>query len=73
MLSSSTKDIKQEIFNTKQAELGLDVEQIECLVNDRNKARREKDWSRADECRDELAQMGIVLEDTPQGTEWKIK
>lgn len=73
LLSSSSKSIKQEIFNAKQIELGLDVEQIKCLVNDRNQARKEKNWSRADECRDELAQMGIILEDTPHGTEWKIK
>ena len=50
-----------------------DVEKIECLVNDRNEARKNKDWGRADECRDELTQIGVVLEDTSKGTEWKIK
>ena len=73
LLTSSLEKIRQEIFNVKQTELELDVEKIECLINDRNQARKEKNWNRADECRDELAQMGIVLEDTPQGTEWKIK
>ena len=73
LLSSSLKNIKREIFNIKQIELGLDVERIKCLINDRNQARKDRNWGWADECRDELAQMGVVLEDTPQGTEWKIK
>ncbi len=73
LLLSSPKKIKQEIFDIKQSELGLDVEKIEGLIEDRNQARAEKNWARADECRDELTQMGVVLEDTPQGTEWKIK
>ena len=73
LLTSSLEKIRQEIFNVKQTELDLDVERIECLINDRNEARKNKDWSRADECRDELTQMGVVLEDTSKGTEWKIK
>ena len=73
LLTSSLEKIRQEIFNVKQVELDLDVERIECLINDRNEARKNKDWSRADECRDELTQMGVVLEDTSKGTEWKIK
>jgi cysteinyl-tRNA synthetase len=73
LLTSSLKEIKQEIFNIKQVELELDVEKIECLVNDRNQARKEKKWARADECRDELVRMGVLLEDTSQGTKWKIK
>tara|TARA_B100001105_G_scaffold206983_1_gene171097 strand:- start:240 stop:620 length:381 start_codon:yes stop_codon:yes gene_type:complete len=73
LLTSSLEKIRQEIFDVKQTELDLDVERIECLINDRNEARKNKDWSRADECRDELTQMGVVLEDTSKGTEWKIK
>ncbi len=69
----SAYENKGKIFDVKQTELDLDVERIECLINDRNEARKNKDWSRADECRDELTQMGVVLEDTSKGTEWKIK
>ena len=36
-------------------------------------ARKEKNWARADEIRDELDAKGIVLKDTPQGTEWSVK
>jgi cysteinyl-tRNA synthetase len=73
LLENSPQTIKQEIFDIKQSELGLDVEKIEGLIEDRKQARKDKNWARADECRDELTQMGVVLEDTAQGTEWKIK
>jgi cysteinyl-tRNA synthetase len=73
LLTGAPKIIRQEIFNVKKTELELDVEKIESLINDRNEARKDKDWGRADKCRDELTQMGVVLEDTPKGTEWKIK
>lgn len=46
---------------------------IESLIEERNRARKEKNWARSDEIRDELAQMGIILEDTAAGTKWKRK
>jgi cysteinyl-tRNA synthetase len=44
---------------------------IEALIAEREAARREKDWSRADVLRDRLAELGIVVEDTPRGPRWK--
>ena len=73
LLSSSPEKFKKEIFDLKKSSLGLDVAKIEKLIKDRDLARKGQDWSRADQCRDELTQMGVVLEDTPQGTEWKIQ
>jgi cysteinyl-tRNA synthetase len=43
------------------------------LIAERNEARGKKNWARADEIRDQLASQGIVLEDTPQGTVWRIQ
>ncbi|MGD8718536.1 MAG: cysteine--tRNA ligase [Candidatus Zixiibacteriota bacterium] len=48
----------------------LDAE-IEKLIADREEARKEKNFARADEIRDRLAAMGIVLEDTAEGVRWK--
>lgn len=54
----------------KQKEDNLDSE-IEELIERRQQARKEKNWKLADEIRDKLKDMGIVLEDTPQGVKWK--
>ncbi len=47
-------------------------EEILDRIRMRQKARTEKDWERADAIRDELREAGIVLEDTPQGTTWRV-
>ena len=48
-----------------------DVAQIEALIEQRNTARKNKDWAKADEARDQLQALNIVLEDGPQGTTWR--
>jgi len=50
----------------------MDVEEIEKLVAERSQARREKNWTRADEIRDQLQQVNIILEDKPDGTTWRV-
>jgi len=47
-------------------------ERIESLVAQRGEARRRRDFSGADRLRDELQRMGVVLEDTPDGTSWTL-
>ncbi|HEX9423462.1 MAG TPA: cysteine--tRNA ligase [Pyrinomonadaceae bacterium] len=59
------------IFGTEQQEM-LDSE-IQNLINERQEARRRRDFGRADEIRYELAARGIVLEDTKDGVRWKRK
>lgn len=59
------------IVNTGTDEL-LD-EEIEALIAERIEARKNKNWARADEIRDKLADEGIVLEDTAQGMRWRRK
>jgi cysteinyl-tRNA synthetase len=45
---------------------------IELLVELRNQARQNREWTRADRIRDRLAELGVVLEDRPEGTVWRI-
>jgi len=53
--------------------LGLSEEEIFRSIEERNLARKEKNWKRADEVRNLLLSKGILLEDTPSGTAWKLK
>lgn len=46
-------------------------EEIEKLIEERQKARKERNWALSDKIRDDLKNSGIVLEDTPQGVRWK--
>ncbi|MEQ9744444.1 cysteine--tRNA ligase [Pectobacterium actinidiae] len=50
-----------------------EVKEIEALIQQRKDARAAKDWALADQARDRLNEMGIVLEDGPQGTIWRRK
>ncbi|GAA3526783.1 cysteine--tRNA ligase [Zobellella aerophila] len=50
-----------------------DVAEIERLIQARLDARKAKDWAAADAARDRLNQMGIELEDGPEGTRWRRK
>lgn len=56
------------LFN-KEKEAVLDSE-IEALIEERNEARKAKDWAKADEIRDKLKAMNIILKDTPMGVKW---
>lgn len=44
---------------------------IEAFIEERNQARKDRNFSRSDEIRDLLKEQGIILEDTPQGTRWR--
>lgn len=56
----------------KETKKSIDAE-VEELIAERTKARAEKNWARADEIRDKLNEMNIVLKDTPNGVQWSFK
>ncbi|RFB28498.1 cysteine--tRNA ligase [Brevibacillus sp. VP] len=58
---------------TLQAEPTLLDEEIELLIAERTEARKARNFARSDEIRDQLQEMGIILEDTPQGIRWRRK
>lgn len=55
-----------------QAGNDIDAAKIESLIALRQDARRTKNWAEADRVRDELANMGVVIEDGAQGTTWRV-
>jgi len=48
------------------------ADKVEALLSEREIARQSKDWSRADEIRDELTTMGVIVEDGPDGPTWRL-
>ena len=80
--SANSKEFLQGLYDkivTLTDILGLIVEKeeellaedIEALIEERQAARKAKNFQRADEIRDELLEKGIILEDTREGVKWK--
>jgi cysteinyl-tRNA synthetase len=61
------------IFEQEEAAAddGLTDKLMELIIGIRQDARKEKNWAIADKIRDELKEVGIVIEDTPNGARWK--
>jgi cysteinyl-tRNA synthetase len=67
----------EQYFEQRKAEklqsIPITEEEIASLIAERNQARKEKNWAKADEIRNLLLARSILLEDTSQGTIWKVK
>jgi cysteinyl-tRNA synthetase len=67
----------EEFFRRKKdrwlAQQGLTPVDMETLIAERNRARSQRNWQEADRIREELEKKGVLLEDTPNGTQWKVK
>ncbi|OZI14366.1 cysteine--tRNA ligase [Sodalis-like symbiont of Philaenus spumarius] len=63
--------LEQEPAAFLQQGTAEDRAMIEVLIQQRNDARKARQWALADEARDKLTVLGIVLEDDPQGTSWR--
>lgn len=55
------------------ATIDISPDEIDTLIAERNKARDEKNWARADEIRDELLEKNIEIKDSAGGTTWQVK
>ena len=66
----------EEVLARMESNEGMKDEvapKVEVLLAERENARKAKDWARADDIRDELAKMGVVVEDGPNGATWRIE
>ena len=58
------------VYEAKSGSEDGNDSEIDALIEERTAARKEKNWAKADEIRNKLTEMGIVIEDTPQGVKW---
>lgn len=59
-------------IKVSEEQADVDVEKIEALIAERTAAKKNKDFAKADEIRDQLKQMGIAIEDTRAGVRWSV-
>ncbi len=71
-LDKQPSSIKEEIKSVQIKRLGIDKDEVERLITERNEKRKAKDFAAADAIRDQLLSMSITIKDTPNGTEWSI-
>jgi len=64
-------DADEFLKSAADAADGLSDQEIEQLIAERQQAKVDKDWGRADQIRDELTAAGIILEDSAEGTRWR--
>lgn len=63
------KDKQQKVLE----QLDIDISAINVLIDERNQARNDKNWAKADEIRDKLLDMQIEIKDDAEGTSWQVK
>ena len=72
-LSEPLGILQQKTEDYFQIGATLSNEEIQSMIDQRNKARKDKDFELSDKIRDSLLEKGIVLEDTDKGTTWKVQ
>lgn len=61
-----------EAWFSRSVSASVDVAEIERLIAERNAARLARNFARADRIREELAKRGVRIEDSPEGTRWRM-
>ncbi len=73
VFSSDPDKFLAELKNKKLERKNINREEIEKLVLERSLARKNKDFKKADEIRDRLFKLGVVVKDTPHGSIWDVE
>lgn len=58
-------------FKDSAGEAGISAGEVEALIAERQQSKRDKNYARADEIREQLKAQGVVLEDSREGTQWR--
>ena len=72
LFQTEPSELLAELETKKQKDAQVDAARIDALVQERQDARASKNFARADEIRDELQAMGVVLKDQGGQTVWEI-
>ncbi len=73
LLQLSSAEVQAEVKSKRLKAMGLDRQEIEGLLRKRTEARSDRDWARADAIRADLDAKGIVVMDSTEGVDWKVK
>ncbi|MFO8033401.1 MAG: cysteine--tRNA ligase [Desulfohalobiaceae bacterium] len=70
LLDRPSQEFLSALRDVRAARLNIDPGRVEEMLQQRQQARQEKDFALADQIRDELAEIGVQVQDTPAGTTW---
>jgi cysteinyl-tRNA synthetase len=73
LLGDTPASFQTEVKAKRLSALGLSVDHVDSLIEQRATARLNKDWALSDQIRDELDQMGVVVMDTAEDVQWRLK
>jgi len=73
LFNHSTEDFQEEVKTKRLRAMGVTEAAVEDLLVQRTQARADKNWGRADELRDQLDEMGIVVMDGAEGARWRVR
>lgn len=73
LMAMDTRAFHEEVKNKRLGALGVDRGEVEARLAERADARQRKDWTRADAIREELEAKNIMVMDTPEGVEWRVR
>ena len=73
LLGMDTASFQEEVKAKRLTAMGISREDVERKVDERMQARADKDWARADALRDELAALQVLVMDTADGCEWRVR
>ncbi|MFW5900083.1 MAG: cysteine--tRNA ligase, partial [Desulfovermiculus sp.] len=73
LFSQKSSEFLLDLRSCRAARAGVDLSEVEKLIAKRQEARKKKDFAQADSIRDHLIQLGVSVQDTPDGPVWDLE